>query len=127
MCGTVCGDGIQAGNEECDDGNADDSDYCSEKCVVNFVKLSTGAIVGVVVGGVALLAIIIGAVMIYRRNTAPVSTGSPTAPSDGFLKSSSTTESQNNIIKNIEPIDNLQWCLFNKLLISLSKTKIKEK
>src|SRR5205814_6686903 len=33
-CATVCGDGIIAGTEQCDDGNAVDTDGCTSQCVV---------------------------------------------------------------------------------------------
>ena len=33
-CQTVCGDGLWAGWEECDDGNEVDGDGCSSMCVV---------------------------------------------------------------------------------------------
>lgn len=33
-CQTVCGDGLRAGWEECDDGNEVDGDGCSSMCVV---------------------------------------------------------------------------------------------
>lgn len=29
VCVTVCGDGLQAGNEQCDDGNTINNDGCS--------------------------------------------------------------------------------------------------
>ena len=33
-CETVCGDGLQAGEEGCDDGNGVDGDGCSSTCQV---------------------------------------------------------------------------------------------
>jgi cysteine-rich repeat protein len=33
LCSAVCGDGQQAGTEECDDGNVDDGDGCSSTCI----------------------------------------------------------------------------------------------
>jgi cysteine-rich repeat protein len=34
VCRTICGDGIRAGSETCDDGNAANSDGCSSTCAV---------------------------------------------------------------------------------------------
>ena len=34
LCQTVCGDGIWAGTEECDDNNTIDNDGCSSLCVI---------------------------------------------------------------------------------------------
>lgn len=35
QCTTVCGDGIEAGDEQCDDGNDVDDDYCTNGCADN--------------------------------------------------------------------------------------------
>lgn len=34
MCITICGDGIQTFDEECDDGNSQDGDGCSGECQI---------------------------------------------------------------------------------------------
>ena len=35
VCATTCGNGIVEGSEECDDGNADDTDFCTSTCQFN--------------------------------------------------------------------------------------------
>ena len=34
FCEPTCGDGVQAGNEDCDDHNTDDDDGCSADCTL---------------------------------------------------------------------------------------------
>jgi len=33
-CDSICGDGLQVGTEECDDGNNKDGDGCSSECKI---------------------------------------------------------------------------------------------
>ena len=37
VCTTVCGDGIETPNEQCDDGNTDNTDGCTNDCVVGVI------------------------------------------------------------------------------------------
>ncbi|USN54690.1 MAG: DUF4215 domain-containing protein [Candidatus Peribacteria bacterium] len=36
VCQEVCGDAVIVGDEECDDGNVESDDGCSEFCVVEY-------------------------------------------------------------------------------------------
>jgi cysteine-rich repeat protein len=55
-CETVCGDGFKTESEECDDGNQVDNDSCSNSCLQKS-SVSVGAIIGIVCGAIALIAI----------------------------------------------------------------------
>lgn len=52
----VCGDGVKAGAEECDDGNIWDNDGCSKDCKVQSTSQNWLIIGGSILGGVALIA-----------------------------------------------------------------------
>jgi cysteine-rich repeat protein len=43
VCATVCGDGIPAGNEDCDDGNTTDGDGCGSGCWQEYGYACSGA------------------------------------------------------------------------------------
>ena len=72
-CKSVCGDGVQSADQQCDDGNLDNNDTCTDKCTPlqksGLKTVEIGLIVGLCIAILVAIIICLIAICKYRQFT----------------------------------------------------------